>query len=311
MNKLSAQNFPFQALWLALLGLLVFASALARAATPAPTATPPATSPATASPATASSATARAEATLKQQFPKIEMQNFQPVSAVPGLYSFSVNGQVAYTDSSVSYILVGELIAPNHGNPVNVTKATIQGNRSQLFANLPKDRALKVVFGKGEHTFAVFSDPNCPFCEDFEGKAHAVGDALNATEYVYLYPMESLHPGATAHAEYIACAADPSATWVSWMTYAGQHLDAGLKAGSQPDPNTMWQAWLQETKRSPIIPATCGDKGKKLIEGNIALGRSFGFNQTPTLLFSNGTMFPGDLPIDKLQQAFQYAEGKQ
>jgi thiol:disulfide interchange protein DsbC len=245
----------------------------------------------------ADTATAPVEAALHSRFPKLTLQNLKAVPEAPGLYEFAVNGQRAYTTANASYVLVGELLVKDGDKVVNLTKASAEKTRASLFEALPKERAIKVVFGKGERQLAVFEDPNCPFCQAFEHDMAKQGDALNATVYVFLFPIESLHQGATAHSEYLWCSKDPADAWKSWMSFAddrrGQPADA------------VWNQWQAATGRPASLE--CGDRGQKLVAGNIDLGHSYGFHQTPILLFSNGTMWPGALPMDKLETAFRYA----
>lgn len=249
----------------------------------------------------------KVKSNLHSKFPKLDLEGFKAISEVPNLYEFTVNGQKAYTNSNIDYVLVGELLVKQGDKVINLTKQSIENNRSQLFNDLPKNQAIKIVYGKGERKIAVFEDPNCPFCQNFETDLAARGPALNATEYVYLFPLESLHPGATSHAEYIWCSKDPASTWTSWMTFAGKRLRAALSS-NQPEPNQdmVWSDWLASTHRPQTLD--CGDKGQKLVKANIELGYGFNFHQTPILLFSNGTMFPAALPMDKLEKAFKYAE---
>jgi thiol:disulfide interchange protein DsbC len=245
----------------------------------------------------ADTATAPVEAALKGRFPKLTLQNLHAVPQAPGLYEFTVNGQKAYTPANAAYVLVGELLVKDGDKVVNVTKAGAEKAQADLFNGLPKERAIKMVFGRGERQLALFEDPHCPFCQAFEHDLAKQGDALNATVYVFLFPIESLHPGATAHSEYLWCSKDPADAWKSWMSFADDHR-------GQP-ADAVWGQWLASTNRPSTLD--CGDKGQKLVAGNIDLGHSYGFHQTPILLFSNGTMWPGALPMDKLEKAFRYA----
>lgn len=247
-----------------------------------------------------SSSSAAVEQNLHTKFPKLKLQNLKPVPQVPGLYEFSVNGMKAYTSTSVDYVLVGELLVKDGDKVVNVTRSNIEQDRSQLFDELPKDRAIKIVYGNGERQLALFEDPHCPFCQTFEHDLTQKGDALNATVYVFLFPLESIHPNATSHAEYIWCSKDRARTWSDWMNYASQRQNQ--------DPNITWTQWIKESNRPETL--SCPD-GKSVVQNNLDLGHGFGFHQTPILLFNNGSMWPAALPMDKLEKAFDFAAKKQ
>lgn len=245
-----------------------------------------------------SKAAQKVESNLHEKFPKLVLQGFKPLDQVKGLYEFSVNGQKAYTNSNIDYVLVGEILVKDGDKVVNVTQSSIEKDKSQLFTDLPKERAIKIVYGNGERKLALFEDPHCPFCQNFEHELAQKGDALNATVYVFLFPLESIHPGATKHAEYIWCSKDRAEAWKSWMTFGDEHRNQ--------DPNQVWDQWLAQTGRPAKLD--CGDAGVKLVEGNIDLGHSYGFHQTPILLFANGSMWPQALSMEKLEKAFDYVE---
>ena len=235
---------------------------------------------------------------LHAEYPSLDLTGLRQVPQVPELYEFTVNGTKAYTPSSVSYVLVGELLVKKDGKVLNVTKANLLSDRAQLFNGLPFNHAIKLVYGKGERKMAIFEDPFCPYCQDLEHEMSQAGDALNATVYVFLYPFDSLHPSASEKSAYFWCAKDRVEAWKSWMIFAAEHRQQGQAY------NAAWPEWLKTTGRQE--GSTCAD-GRDVVNQNLTLGHNFGFNQTPTLLFENGSKWPGFLPLDKLQQAFDFA----
>ena len=50
----------------------------------------------------------------------------------------------------------------------NLTEARLNDHGRINFDSLPLQRAIKVVKGDGSRRFAVFSDPDCPFCQQLE-----------------------------------------------------------------------------------------------------------------------------------------------
>jgi thiol:disulfide interchange protein DsbC len=82
------------------------------------------------------------------------------------------------------------------------------------FNALPFDLAIKVVRGDGSRKLVVFADPLCPYCKQLEEQMQGIN---NVTVYTFLYPIESLHPGASVKAVDIWCAKDRSTAWSKWM----------------------------------------------------------------------------------------------
>lgn len=63
-----------------------------------------------------------------------------------------------------------------------------------------KDKAA-FTYGKGEKEIYVFTDPDCPYCEQFENQFKNLKDEYKI--YVYLFPLEQLHPNARKKSQYI------------------------------------------------------------------------------------------------------------
>ena len=82
------------------------------------------------------------------------------------------------------------------------------------FDDLPLDLAVKRVKGKGERKMAIFTDPDCPFCKRIEGDLAKVD---NVTIYMFLFPIDSLHPKAADKAKRIWCSPDRIKAWDDYM----------------------------------------------------------------------------------------------
>ncbi len=121
-------------------------------------------------------------------------------------------GRMVYLDRDVRFILVGSLFDAE--NKHNLTKLRSAELNRIPFDSLPLDKVIKVVKGNGATRFAVFEDPDCPFCRAMESRLDQLDDY---TAYILLFPLKELHPGAEAAAKAIWCAEDPSAAWQSYM----------------------------------------------------------------------------------------------
>src|SRR5262249_34027851 len=142
------------------------------------------------------------------------------------------------------------------------------------FDSLPLNRAIKVVKGNGARKFAVFSDPDCPYCKALEKNLLPMTDY---TMYVFLYPIASLHPDAPAKAHTLWCAKDRAAAW---------------------------SAWMHEKKLS----SADGCKGDPVDELQ-KLGQSLHIDSTPTLFFADGRRVAGAIPQDELEKNLATASG--
>jgi thiol:disulfide interchange protein DsbC len=220
--------------------------------------------------ATAQSAPTKVDtgATIKQniesRFPGSHVLDVQP-SAIPGLYELFMGDQIVYSDANGDYLIVGSMVATQ--TKQNLTQAHLNEHGKIDFGVLPLDRAIKVVKGNGSRKFAVFSDPDCPYCQQLEKTLTSVTDI---TMYVFLYPIASLHPQAPVKAHAIWCAADRPAAWNKWM-------------------------------HEKILPPTktCGGDP---IDALQKLGDDLHINSTPTLFFADGRRVAGAIPVEELQK---------
>jgi thiol:disulfide interchange protein DsbC len=214
--------------------------------------------------APAAEVTATIKKTIESRFPGAHVLEVQP-AAIPGIYEVFMGDQIVYADASGDYLLMGPLVDTQ--TRTNLTEARLNDYGKIDFKTLPLDRAIKVVKGNGSRQFAIFSDPDCPFCQQLEKSLLSVNDM---TMYVFLYPIASLHPQATAKAHAIWCAKD--------------------RVGA-------WSQWMHEKKLPPT--ATCaGDPIDELQQ----LGNRLRINSTPTLFFANGRRVAGAIPEKEIER---------
>ena len=148
---------------------------------------------------------------FKKANPDVPADGIRP-TPMSGIYEISFGQQVAYINGNPNYLLMGHLI--NMRNHVDLTQTGIDYRHRVRFDRLPLKEAVKVVRGDGSRVFAVFSDPDCPYCRKLESELTTV---TNYTMYVFLYPIASLHPQARMQADAIWCSADKSQAWTSYM----------------------------------------------------------------------------------------------
>ena len=116
------------------------------------------------------------------QFAKIDEVTKAPI---PGLYEVRVNGfEIFYTDEQGNYLLQGNLIDVKERR--NLTEERIEKLSQVDFDKLPAKDAIKIVRGNGKRRLAVFADPNCGYCKQFERDLTKVD---NVTIQLFLYPV--------------------------------------------------------------------------------------------------------------------------
>jgi thiol:disulfide interchange protein DsbC len=217
------------------------------------------------SPQVAAATSARIAQVLKERYPTVQIEAIHP-GPIAGLYEIVTSDQLLYSTEGADLIFVGRVIDTQTKEDLSVAHWN-QYNGID-FSKLPFDLAIKIVKGDGSRTLALFEDPRCPYCKELEQQMQKVPDV---TLYVFLYPLEEIHPGATAMADRIWCSQDRAAAWSSWMLNA-----------TEPG----------------ALPATCDISAiGKLGE----LGGRLRINSTPTLFFSDGRRARGAMSAVQLE----------
>ena len=214
------------------------------------------------------------EASLRAEFlKKYPQAHVESITRTPylGLYEMVVDGEVIYTDPDFNYLIVGSLIETK--TKINLTDARqreIEDKKLKSlafpFEQLPFDLAIKKVKGDGSRKVAVFSDPDCPYCRKLEKDIEKISDA---TIYIFLFPIEQLHPKAPEISRAIWCAPDRLKAWDEYM----------LKG---------------------VVPKS--PKCDNPVEKIVAYGQSKKINGTPTIFFSDGKRVPGAIPAERFEE---------
>lgn len=230
-------------------------------------ASPPATAAQDAKSSAAREAATRDAAAVKQlleeKFPGAAVTS---VSKSPyfGLYEALFDDRIVYTDARVTYVMVGMIFDAN--TKQNLTEARQRQLNRVVWDSLPLDLAFKRVKGNGTRKFAMFSDADCPFCRQLESDIKRLDDV---TIYTFLFPIDQLHPDAGRKSALIWCAADRAQAW-----------DAFFDTGTLPD-----------NKGDCATP----------IKDTALLGNRLRVAATPTLVFADGSVVPGALPLAQLE----------
>ena len=207
---------------------------------------------------------------LAQKFPGAEISHIAK-SGYLGLYEVMLGDQLIYTDPKVTYVFVGSIY--DTATKTNLTEARSRKLNRVAVDKLPLDLAFKRVKGDGSRTIYLFSDADCPFCHRLEKEMQGLD---NVTVYTFLFPIDQLHPDSARKSKILWCAPDRAKAW-----------DAYFATGKLPDNK-----------------GDCGDPVAK----TQALGASLHINATPTLIFADGTIIPGALPLPQLEKELASAQ---
>jgi thiol:disulfide interchange protein DsbC len=185
---------------------------------------------------------------------------------IPGLFEIQLRTpegmQVIYSDSTGNYAIQGNLY--DFRADRNLTEERLRKLNVIKFDELPLDLAVKIKRGNGKRVLAMFSDPYCPYCQQFEKTLQQIDDV---TVYVFMYPI--IRPQNADHSKAVWCSPDRAKAW----------LDLALQS------------------KRPAAAATCDNPVEKVLE----LGRALRVNSTPTLIFANGERVAGGLPAPDLR----------
>jgi thiol:disulfide interchange protein DsbC len=197
-----------------------------------------------------------------------KIEGIQP-AAVAGLWEVRLRTErglrILYTDATAAYVIDGNI----HELRTNrdLTEERLRKLNAIKFEQLPLELAVKVQRGNGKRVLAMFSDPYCPACRQFERSLAQIDDI---TVYVFMYPV--IRPENADHSRAVWCSADRAKAWLD------------LAAAPQP--------------KLPTAAPSCANPVDKVLD----VGRKLSVNSTPTLFFANGERVTGGLGPDDLKE---------
>ena len=198
---------------------------------------------------------------LKARIPNAEVLSVQKLPYA-GLYEIAVrrgdDTAIYYSDALGQVIIVGNLIDMRTDR--NLTEERLRKLSAIDWNQLPFQWAVTTRRGDGRRQIAIFSDPNCPFCQKFE-KDLATLD--NITVHIFMWPV--IKPESVRQTKSVWCSKDRAKVWNDLM----------LK------------------RVEPTAPTDCENPVDELV----ALGKRLGATSTPTWFLPNGERYVGAQPI--------------
>lgn len=189
---------------------------------------------------------------LKNELPRTGITSVRE-SAIPGLYEVVMGRNVAYTEPTARYLVFGHIY--DMKSQTDITQNVIDDLVKQDFNLLPLQNAIRITKGNGSRRFAVFSDPDCPYCKKLESE---VSKMDNYTMYVFLMPLEKLHPDAVDKAKAIWCSKNPAEAWRAYMLDGTLLERVGLKSCDDPVAKNLDFAATLKIVGTPAIMTESG-----------------------------------------------------
>jgi len=202
---------------------------------------------------------------LAERLPELPHIDEVTKSPVPGLYEVRYNGtEILYSSENGDYVFVNGSMVETQSRQ-NLTEARSQGFMVTDFDRLPLKDAIVIRQGNGARRMAMFVDPNCEYCKNFERDLVNVRDV---TIYAFIIPI--LGPESKVRARDIWCAADPAKAWRDWMLRRAEPVRA-MKCDVAP------------------------------LERNVAFASQQRISVTPSLFFGDGSRKKGILTADAVE----------
>ncbi len=219
---------------------------------------------------------------LHSEFPQMKVSRMEN-SPIKGYYQVLTDGEVFYISSDAKMMFIGNIIAIDKPQKVNLTEDVRKTSRKELMSSVPESSM--VVFGpkddkKVEHVITVFTDVDCGYCRKFHSEIQSFVDKGIKVRYMP-FPR------------------------------------AGVDSDSYNKAVTVWcakntQEAMNKAKLSDNFKADkklC-DK-KSVVNESMMLVQKLGLNGTPAMLLEDGTLIPGYMPADRLKAALDEAAKEQ
>src|SRR5918992_3856480 len=138
------------------------------------------------------------------------IEGIQP-APVAGLWEVRIRTdsgmRLLYTDPSGAYVIDGSIYELRTNR--DLTEERMRKLNAIKFESLPLEQAVKVQRGDGRRVLAMFSDPYCPYCVQFEKGLRQID---NITVYVFMYPV--IRPEKADHSKAVWCSPDRGKAWL-------------------------------------------------------------------------------------------------
>lgn len=207
------------------------------------------------------------EEKIKKQFPQLTVDEIT-ASPIDGLYQVNASGNIVYVTKDGRFLVAGDIYDLNDAQN-NLTETARKKTRLNSLKSI--DEASMIVFAakKPEYVVTVFTDVDCSYCRKLHTDVKTLND-LGVTIRYLAFPRTGPDSPTAEKMNKIWCMKDKK------------------------------QAFNNANEDKPVEGTICPNNG--VLRG-YELGTAMGINGTPTLVFEDGTVFPGYLAADKIVEA--------
>ena len=194
----------------------------------------------------------------------------ESVAASPadGLYEVTLtNGLTLFTTADGAFFVLGDLFAVGLEGIANLSEERRSSERAVLLADVPEsDMVIFAPDGEVRATVTVFTDVDCFYCRKFHGDVPALNDMGVRVRYL-AWPRSGV---------------------------GGDSYRKIASAWCSDNP----QDALTQLKRERSVPDNVCPGNP--VADQMALGSELGVQGTPSIVFENGSMLGGYVPIQAL-----------
>ena len=200
-----------------------------------------------------------------------------------GIYMIGAGKNIFYGQVGSPFVLVGHMFNPYTQQDLSEMGQKVQDENYKI--DITKIDVTKAIVSKAKNNplgkkIFLFSDPDCPYCRNFEQSLKSSGLLDRVDVYRMLIPLP-MHPNAKQHIQNIYCANDKTPLEVldNYMINGNDDQKVTLKDGCSADT---------------------------LISTTAQYMREYNINGTPTVILGNGKLIQGA----DTQSIDQYVSGK-
>ena len=205
---------------------------------------------------------------LQANLPELVIDGVNP-TVIPGMYEVVAGRKVFYVDATGRYAILGNLV--DLTTKESLTERAVKKLTAVNWNDLPLKIAIRRTIGTGENRIAVFTDPDCPFCQRLE--QDTIPKLKNVTVYYFLYPLK-IHAASEIDSKKILCAENPDQMYLLWMT-----------------------------AKDPILPKSTSCNNSKNLATMMSVGKNIvDIEATPTIILPSGQVIMGLVPADYLNK---------
>jgi len=211
--------------------------------------------------------TKQIEEKIKKQFPQLTVEEIT-ASPVDGLYQVIASGNIIYVTKDGRFLMAGDIYDLDNAQN-NLTENARKKTRLNSLKSIDEESMIIYAAKKQDYTITVFTDVDCGYCRKFHAEISKLND-LGITVRYLAFPRAGPNSPAAEKMNKIWCAKDKKLALSNAM------------------------------EDKPVEGTVCPNNS---VSRGYTQGTSMSVNGTPTMVFEDGTVFPGYLPADKLLEA--------